>query len=296
MAKVSKRGGFSDRNKIKPENTEIQLRNFDERTRIQLQNMISQLYKDVYDNAYYGRENIQDFFRYVIGTIYSEPMDTRRIYDDDKIFDLINKTIQEDDYDDVLTLIEAIVQYWEEYLTETRRDRYNNTFMTESLDQIVNEIFQDEYIGYRFVGGIIVPISDEYEVEEINQALGNTYCPVYEHLSKANKLIADRNEPDYENSIKESISAVEALCEIYTGITGKEASLGKLLKKLEDSGVVIHAGLKSAFNMLYGYTSDANGIRHAGNIGGPSSTFEEAKFMLVSCCAFINYLVAVSAN
>ena len=147
MAKVSKRGGFSDRNKIKPENTEIQLRNFDERTRIQLQNMISQLYKDVYDNAYYGRENIQDFFRYVIGTIYSEPMDTRRIYDDDKIFDLINKTIQEDDYDDVLTLIEAIVQYWEEYLTETRRDRYNNTFMTESLDQIVNEIFQDEYIG-----------------------------------------------------------------------------------------------------------------------------------------------------
>ena len=51
-----------------------------------------------------------------------------------------------------------------------------------------------------------------------------------------------------------------------------------------------------AFNMLYGYTSDANGIRHAGNIGGPSSTFEEAKFMLVSCSAFVNYLIAVSAK
>ena len=33
MAKVSKRGGFSDRNKIKPENTEIQLKEFDKRTR-----------------------------------------------------------------------------------------------------------------------------------------------------------------------------------------------------------------------------------------------------------------------
>ena len=32
MAKVSKRGGFSDRNKIKPENTEIQLKEFDKRT------------------------------------------------------------------------------------------------------------------------------------------------------------------------------------------------------------------------------------------------------------------------
>ena len=109
-------------------------------------------------------------------------------------------------------------------------------------------------------------------------------------------MLGDRTSPDYENSIKESISAVEALCEILTGITGKEASLGKLLKKLEDNGVVIHAGLKAAFNMLYGYTSDANGIRHAGNIGGPSSTFEEAKFMLVSCSAFVNYLIAVSAK
>ena len=112
----------------------------------------------------------------------------------------------------------------------------------------------------------------------------------------ANKLLADRNQPDYENSIKESISAVEALCEILTGTKGKEATLGKMIKKLEDNGVEIHSGLKSAFNILYGYTSDANGIRHAGDIGGPASTFEEAKFMLVSCCAFVNYLMAMSAN
>lgn len=69
-----------------------------------------------------------------------------------------------------------------------------------------------------------------------------------------------------------------------------------MIKKLEDNGVEIHSGLKSAFNILYGYTSDANGIRHAGDIGGPASTFEEAKFMLVSCCAFVNYLMAMSAN
>lgn len=69
-----------------------------------------------------------------------------------------------------------------------------------------------------------------------------------------------------------------------------------MLKKIEDSGVVIHKALKSAFNILYGYTSDANGIRHAGDIGGPSSTFDEAKFMLVSCSAFINYLIGVSAK
>ena len=275
MAKVSKRGGFSDRNKIKPENTEIQLKEFDKRTRVQLQNMISQFYQEVYGDEYYGGENIQEFFRYVIGTVYSEPVDTRRTYDDDDVLKMINKTIQEDDYDDVLTLIEAIIQYWEDYRTDIQRVMYYKTcfdqYPTKSLYQAANDFFKDEYVGYRFVDDIIVPISDEYEVTEINQALENPYS-------------------------KESISAVEALCEILTGITGKEASLGKLLKKLEDNGVVIHAGLKSAFNILYGYTSDANGIRHAGNIGGPSSTFEEAKFMLVSCSAFVNYLIAVSAK
>ena len=130
----------------------------------------------------------------------------------------------------------------------------------------------------------------------IEEALSNKYKSVQGHIAKANHLLADRTNPDYENSIKESISAVEAICKIFTGAKGKEATLGNMLKKLEEKGVKIHGGLKSAFNILYGYASDANGIRHAGDIGGPSSTFEEAKFMLVSCSAFINYLIVVSAD
>ena len=141
-----------------------------------------------------------------------------------------------------------------------------------------------------------MPISDKHEIKTIREALSTEYQPVYDHISKANQLLADREHPDFENSIKESVSAVEAVCEIFTGAKGSDATLGKMLKKLEDNGVVIHSALKSAFNTLYGYTSDANGIRHAGDIGGPSSTFEEAKFMLVACCAFINYLTALSAD
>jgi hypothetical protein len=290
LAKVSKRGGFSDRNKIKPENTEIQLKDFDRRTRNQLQNMVSQFYEAIYEDTYYRNRSIQDFLRYVKGTVYAEPVDSRYPCNDDTVFKMINKTIQEDDYDDVLTLIEAVIQYWDSYLNGQRR------YQTKSIYEVANAIFQREFIGYRFIDKQITPISDEFEVREIKQALENPYSSVYEHLSKANKLIADRSKPDYENSIKESISAVEALCEVLTGITGKEATLGRMLKKLEENGVVIHSGLKAAFNSLYGYTSDANGIRHAGNIGGPASTFEEAKFMLVSCSAFVNYLIAVSAN
>ena len=299
MAKVSARGGFSDRNGIKPLNVEIQLKDFDKRTRNQLGNMVSDLYAKVYENKlYWKNDNIQAFFRFVLGEIYSESIDTRQFYDDDEMFAIINNTINRDAYDDVLTLIESIIQYWDRYLKKSYFEYYNpyNGYYNISLYEYVNAIFEREYIGYRFVDEIIVPISDTYEVAAIQDALNNKYKPVYEHLSKANKFLADRENSDYENSIKESISAVEAICEILTGIKGKEATLGKMLKKIEENGIAIHSGLKSAFNTLYGYTSDANGIRHAGDIGGKTSTFEEAKFMLVSCSAFINYLTAVSAN
>ena len=138
-----------------------------------------------------------------------------------------------------------------------------------------------------------MPITDENEIDSIEDAMDTQYESINNHLSKAVSLLSDRQNPDYENSIKESISAVEAMC---VSILGKDATLGASLKQLEKDGVIIHPSLKSAFEKLYGYTSDAKGIRHAGNIGGASSTFEEAKFMLVSCSAFINYLTGVLAN
>jgi hypothetical protein len=42
---------------------------------------------------------------------------------------------------------------------------------------------------------------------------------------------------------------------------------------------------------LYGYTSDDSGIRHA-ILDQPTVGFDEAKFMIVSCSAFVNYLIA----
>ena len=298
--KVSMRGGFSDRNAIKPENTSIQLKSFDKRTRIQLQNMIITQYTEIFGNISYGTSDVQEFLRYVIGTVYSQPLDTRKYYDDEKTIEQIGATILNDSYDDVLTMIEALIRYWDDYLKKRigseYYDVYRKRYISESIFELANKCFEKEYVGYRFVDGIIVPISDKHEIKTIQESLNTKHQPVYDHISKANQLIADREHPDYENSIKESISAVEAVCEIFTGAKGNDATLGKMLKKLEDNGVVIHSALKSAFNSLYGYTSDANGIRHAGDIGGPSSTFEEAKFMLVACCAFINYLTALSAD
>ena len=66
-------------------------------------------------------------------------------------------------------------------------------------------------------------------------------------------------------------------------------TLGKALKMLEEKGVPLHRSLNAGFEKLYGFTSDADGIRHAG-LNTSNVDADLAKFMLVSCSAFVNYL------
>lgn len=299
MAEVNRRGGFSDRNGIRPQNTEIQLKDFDARTRAQLNNLIGKVYDYVYEEEFSDyREDIQDFLRFVVSEIYAEQIEFHKHYIDEKVMGMISHTIACDDYDEVLDVVEGIFQYWDAYLKTTQLQYYHNGigYRERSVFDLVNEVFEREYVGYRFLDGIIVPVSDRNEIETIEEGIANKFPVVSEHIAKANALLADRDIPDYENSIKESISAVEALCCIVTETSGSSATLGKMLNKLKDSGVVIHESLVEGFKKLYGYTCDAKGIRHSGNTNGEPATFEEAKYMLVTCSAFVNYVTALYAK
>lgn len=294
MRTVSVRGGFSDRNQIDSLNTEIQLTNFDERTRVRFYNAVVQIYEVAYMGKDWKHPRKQEFLEYVEIGIYNLERKMNRYYYEDSIFDTIRETLMKDTYDKVLTVIECIGKYMHNYFLDSDSLHYARTKRT--IFDYFNTIFKQEYVGYRFIKGEISRISDETEVQAINNSLQHSSHAVREHLVKANRFLSDRENPDYENSIKESISAVEAICEEFLNVRGKDATLGRMLKQFTDKGIKINKTLQIAFDKLYGYTSDANGIRHAGDIGGPSSTFEEAKFMLVSCSAFINYLMGVSAK
>ncbi len=158
-----------------------------------------------------------------------------------------------------------------------------------------NQVLESELSAYRFVAGKLVPISSERENQTIETAIAQTsdkYKNVSEHLRQAVILLARKPTPDYRNSIKESISAVEALC---AEITGKpKATLGDALKFIENYAP-LHGALRDAFNKLYGYTSDAEGIRHA-LMGEPHLQQEDAVFMLAACSAFISYVLAKRAR
>lgn len=155
----------------------------------------------------------------------------------------------------------------------------------------INIILQREVAGYRVIDNCICPITNDAEIQSIENTLSATtnigLGSVNQHSKEALLKLSDRKNPDYRNSIKESISAVEALVKIITN--SPNATLGDGLKKLKQT-IQIHPALEKGFLNIYGYTSDGDGIRHA-MMEESKLDFEDAKYMLVSCSAFINYLI-----
>lgn len=216
---------------------------------------------------------------------FNNAADNVPVYDrdftyEDSLLTTIKKYIYEAKWYNVFDLLEALLDY-------------TSDFYQFDLSQYINAAFEKYGVGYRVIDELITPISDEVEIESIEGALANNTESAKNHFTRALELMADREQPDFRNSIKESISAIESLCKKISG--NEKGTLGDCLKTIEDKGH-IHPAMKRAFQQLYGYTSDQGGIRHALTDDSEEPTLEEARYMLVICSAFSNYLVAKMAD
>lgn len=160
----------------------------------------------------------------------------------------------------------------------------------ETLVENCNKVLERENSAYRFVSGKVTPITSSDEIEEIEKAISGSdrYAGVRTHLQTSLGFLVDRQNPDYRNSIKESISAVESLAKKL--VEDDKATLGQALKVLEKKHS-LHPSLKIAFSALYGYTNDADGIRHSLLDEASKLTKADARFMLICCSAFINFTI-----
>ena len=185
--------------------------------------------------------------------------------------------------------IEFLIEHDEQISGGRKRDR-------GELTRDCNMILERELSGFRFINSVFVQISNSTESSSISEAVsGSASAGLYgahQHLNTALKLLAKKPEPDYRNSIKESISAVESACKQLG--SSKSSGLAGALSDLQKH-TPIHEALKQGFIKLYGYASDESGIRHP-IINEPNVGFDEAKYMLVTCSAFVNYLVGKAAN
>lgn len=163
-----------------------------------------------------------------------------------------------------------------------------NAQAAEALD----EILEMEKTGYRIIDNQVTSITNELELHEVKNAVNSSvssYNSVYQSLNKAISLYSDREKPDYNNAIKEAITAVESLVKIIIG--DNDTTLGVAINKLKNNGIVLHKDLIEGLKKIYHYTCDEHGKRHGGSDYVESAN-EDARFMLVFCSSVINFLIA----
>lgn len=161
--------------------------------------------------------------------------------------------------------------------------------IVKEVHEAINEVLEAEGSGYRFLDGQVAQITNELELATLEQSLDvpDEFSSASAHIEQSLKLLSKKPEPDYLNSVKESISAAEsaAIC----AAPGKNKTLAEAVDAMQRVND-LHKSLAESWKRMFGYTSDANGIRH-GSSGEPVSLdFAFAKYMLVTCSAFVNYL------
>jgi AbiJ N-terminal domain 4 len=265
---------FSQRKGLKPIRQLVQINEMDHELRNAIWNA---LYREIF-----GARDFITHDRYKNPTIYPytkllwsdylrEPIDSRPNRQEE-LYDYIRNLFFNSSWNEVYDFVEFTVACFDQ---------------NESLVNALNFALESEMAGYRLIDRKIIELTDEAELDSVEQAINQSkFRAAANHLQRALELIADRQNPDARNSIKESISAVESAAKEVTNLP--KATLDDAIKLLEKKGE-LHPSLKAAFAKLYGYTSDEGGIRHA-MLEESNLTKADALFFLVTCSAFINYL------
>ncbi|MBT4661305.1 MAG: hypothetical protein HOC18_05335 [Candidatus Marinimicrobia bacterium] len=271
---------FSERSGIKQIKTIMQIESVDDSLRIGLWNLLNiHVWEYIVADTVSGKFFLGDnkyhkiICRLLWQNYFNKPLDNLS-NQWDEVFCYLHTYYFRCEWYEIYDFIEFIANNF-------NRPNFKNYFLEEC-----NALLKKECSAYRFVDCIIASITDEHEIGEIELAKNSSQTPVRNHINRSLELLSDRKSPDYRNSIKESISAVESLVKII--LKEENGTLGQLLKKLEDT-IGLHPALKSAFTKLYGYTSDEEGIRHS-MTDKENVDFNDAKFMLVICSSFVNFI------
>ena len=154
----------------------------------------------------------------------------------------------------------------------------------------LNECLKDEHSGYRFAIGDFTPLTNEFELASVADSASHSesvMTPICALMKKAVHLFSKKPKADYGNAIKESLAALESLCKHVCGDPNQKTLTPALQKATKELG--LPDTMREGFAFLYKYANDNDNIRH-GNIVVTQATEEEARYMLVTISAAINFI------
>lgn len=273
MARFSERYGF-----VEPR-TLVQRDELDDETRLEIWNIFALLPSAFADqNAFEHEEFVLETFW--VATL-KRPRDEAP--SSQGMWRFVKQVILQGDFPACMDAIEAILDFFHQ-VQQPWVPSWEHV-----LIEAVNRRFERNLVAYRLIDLQLVPIDRQDEMDAVAEAFdaaGPGSTSAQAHLRQAVSLLADREHPDYRNSIKESISAVEAVARSLTGA----ATLGAAIRALPSTGMETHKALLSAWSSMYGWTSDAGGLRH-GDEEITEADQALAKYVLVTSSAFVTLLL-----
>ncbi|MBO3664786.1 AbiJ-NTD4 domain-containing protein [Microbacterium stercoris] len=291
MALFSRRR-YSERTGLRPPaRLERQFRELDERTRTAVWNVIHGALQQL-GNASLINEVADDLYTSHYGGMLgiSEP----REYRTDAILNL-QTDITRGEWPEVADALEAFYDAMrpaESY----RPDQWSSSrFMLPQLvatfENDINATFAHHQVDHRMRNGAIIDIRGEAEAGAIDLALtpGGPFTAAQAHIEAALGALSNRRSPKPLEAIREAVHAAESAARVVTG----EATLAEALKTLQRRND-LHPALARGWQALYGWSSDAGGVRH-GDTTITEASVPLARWLVVSAAAFVSYLQAEHA-
>ena len=283
MANSPPNFAFSQRYGYEPLPEPMQLEYLSKDLRREIWNVVRDCLKEI---RYSSIEDIIDanespsrFFVRTLGTLEKIPED--EVPSQDGLVDQKFKSIViHRDFNIVLDLIEKLL---------------NSAFPTAALHSRIPALFEKHAAAYRLDMSQrpywFYPQGNREQGEAIQQSIEtihqNNMDGATTHLRQAVEHI---NAQQYADSITDSIHAVESVAR---QIAPQANTLGTALNFLIKEGSLMNPVLKKAFEKLYGYTNNEQGVRHALlDQGSPNVGLDEAVFMYGACASFAAYLTS----
>jgi len=162
------------------------------------------------------------------------------------------------------------------------------------IESEIQRIFSEEGLAFEFSDGIVRRSGRKHTVDMASRAhvvLGAARLEsARKHYNKALQFFRNPSKPDFENSVKEAVCAVEAAGKALFP-TARASTLGDLAKWLATAkDVSVPKALCSTITAVYTYRSGGDGVGHGGTSGG-AATAEVAEYMLAVCASQVIYLV-----
>lgn len=300
---------FSQRHGHKPVRTQLQFESMDDELRNSLWNCLWEHFFNDRKVPSHGSSYFPDYIRFLIESVYETllrwPLDKIN-WDWSVELKHLRQKYFEWEWFNIYDFVEFIMNssfdenYMDNYYSEKNWIIQNKLLFVDSIGNILKR----EAAAYTVLKAgeeyHITPITNESEVEAIESAIQDSadlgLNNVSTHIQTALSHLSDRTNRDYPSSIAQSILAVEYICKLV--VDDSNATLGKSLSKLRNSiHIEISNEIVTSMEKLYVYSNEVSRHSKKPNKNGEKAgnetvlCLEDAKYSLVHCSAFINYLI-----